>query len=158
MSSETLQNLASIVGIVEAVFFIISVLFIWIQIRESNRLARSANLQALSDLTSPIFFQLGQDRQTAEIWVKGSTAFATLDEVDQFRYIQLISGWLIIHENMFYQYHNGLLDRSIYQSWEVQLEDFVKRMNLSIHWEKEFKPFFMTEFGDEVERILSSAP
>jgi hypothetical protein len=154
MPSETLQNIASVVAIIEAIFFIISVLFIWIQIRESNRLARSANLQSLSDLTSPFFFQLAQDRQTAEIWVKGSKQFDTLDEVDQFRYIQLLSSWLIIHENMFYQYQNGLLDRTIYQSWEVQLEDFVKRMNVASHWNTEFKPFFMTEFGDEVERIL----
>jgi hypothetical protein len=155
MSSDALQTVASIFSIVEAVFFIVSVFFIWLQIRESNRLARSANLQSLSDLTSPFLLQLGQDRATAEIWITGSTHFDTMDEVDQFRYIQLLSGWLIIYENMFYQHQNGLLDHRIYRSWEVQLRDFVERMRLASHWEKEFKPFFMTEFGEEVERILA---
>jgi hypothetical protein len=156
MSSETLQNIASIVGIVEAIFFIISVFFIWLQIRERNRLTRVANTQALVELTSPYLTLLAQDREAAGLWVNGAKNYDTMDEVDRFRYIQLLAGWLIIHENVFYQHQNGLLDQKIYQSWEVQLQDFIRQRKIGLLWEKEFKAFFQTDFQKQVEGILAA--
>ncbi len=78
----------------------------------------------------------------AELWVNGAKNYATMDEVDQFRYIQLLAWWLILQEDVFFQYHSGLLDKKSYQSWEVQLQDFVQRVRLGLFWEKEYKRFF----------------
>lgn len=151
----TLQTLTSIVSIVEAVFFVISVLFIWLQIRERNRLARIANTQSLVELTSPYLILVAQDREVAAFWAHGAKNYDTLDEVDRVRFVQLLAGWLIIHENVFYQYQNGLLDQKIHQSWEMQLRDFIHGRQLGLIWEKEFKVFFQPDFQKQVERILA---
>src|SRR5687767_10087993 len=120
----SLQVVASIVTIIQGIFFVISVFFIWYQIRERNRLTRAANNQALVELASPFLLQLSQDRYLAELWVNGTKNYDTMDAVDQFRYIQLLAWWLILHENAYFQYRSGLLDKKTYQSWEIQLQDF----------------------------------
>src|SRR5262245_278295 len=110
MSSVQLQLLVNIVTIIQGIFFILSVFFIWYQIRQNNRLTRAANTQSLVQLSAPFLIQLSQDRKLAELWVHGTKDYATMDEVEQFRYQQLLFWWLIHHENIYYQYHNGLVD------------------------------------------------
>jgi hypothetical protein len=109
MTSAELQALASVVSIIQTTFFILSVFFIWYQIRESNRLTRAANTQRLVELASPFLIQLSQDRNLAELWINGTKNYETMDEVEQYRYLQLLFWWLILHENIYYQYHNGVV-------------------------------------------------
>jgi hypothetical protein len=156
MSSTDLQSLANLAIIVQTVFFIISVLFIGHQIREQNRLTRAANTLSLVNVSSPYYLQLSQDRKLAELWINGTRDFEILDEVDQFRYIQLISGWLTHHENVYYQYRNGLLDKTIYQAWEADLQHFVRRVQLGLFWDRHYKRFFQTEFQAKIEALLKS--
>jgi hypothetical protein len=156
MSSTDLQTLANIAIIVQTVFFIISVLFIGYQVRERNWLARAANTLSLVEVSSPFYLQLSQDRQLAELWVNGAKNFDKLDEVDKFRYIQLVSGWLTHHENVYYQYRKGLLDRTIYQAWEADLQHFVRQTQLAFFWEKEHKRFFQSEFQAKIEALIQN--
>jgi hypothetical protein len=51
MAGNFLGYLASIATIVEAVFVVVSVLFIWQELRENTRLARSASTQAMVELS-----------------------------------------------------------------------------------------------------------
>lgn len=157
MSSTELQSIANIAIIIQTIFFVISVFFIGYQIRERNRLTRAANTQALVEVSAPFLLQLSQDRNLAELWVNGANDYDTLDGVDQFRYTQLIAWWLIHHENAFYQYRKRLLDDTIYHAWQVDLQDFVRRSQLGLFWEKEHKRFFQTEFQQEIERLIRLA-
>lgn len=155
MASAELQALTSMATLIQTMFFVISVLFIWYQIREHNRLTRVANTQTLVELAAPFLMQLSQDRDMAELWVKGTKNYDTMDEVDQFRYLQLLAWWLILHENIFYQYHSGLVDEKMYhQGWEIQLQDFVRRVQIGLFWEKEFKHFFRVEFQQQIEKMI----
>jgi hypothetical protein len=156
MSVSDLQTMANIAVIVQTLFFIVSVFFIGYQIRERNRLTRAANTQALVEVASPFLLQLAQDRNLAELWVNGAKHYDTMDEVEQFRYTQLTAWWLIHHENAFYQYRKGLLDKTIYHAWEVDLSDFVRRAQLARFWEKEHRRFFQAEFQQEIEKLIQS--
>ena len=98
----TLSDWASIASIVQGVFVIISIAFIWFQLRENTRLTRASNTQTLVDLSSPFNLQLIQDREMARLWVQGASNYDTLDEIDKYRYYSLIAWWLILHENIFY--------------------------------------------------------
>ena len=154
MSSAELQALATIAGIIQTIFFILSVFFIWYQIREHNRLTRAANTQSLVALSSPFLLQLSQDRKLAELWVNGTKNYETMDEVEQFRYLQLLFWWLILHENIYYQYHNGLVDEKIYQGWKRELQEFIRAKRIDLFWNKDMKPFFRTEFQQAVEKMI----
>jgi hypothetical protein len=154
MSLVDLQLLASIVSTIQGIFFIISVFFIWYQIRQSNRLSRAAYTQSLVEMAAPFLLQLSQDRQLAELWVNGTKNYETMDEVERFRYQQLLFWWLIHHENIYYQYHNGLVDERLYQGWKIELHEFIRAKRIGVFWEKDMKRFFRTEFQQAVETMI----
>ncbi len=154
MSSAGLQALTTIATLIQTLFFIISVFFIGYQIREHNRLTRAANTQSLVALSAPFLLQLSQDRNLAELWVNGTKHHETLDDVEQFRYIQLLFWWLNLHENIYYQYQSGLVDQQIYQGWQVELRNFIREKQIGLFWDKEMKRFFRTEFRQLVEKLI----
>ena len=68
----TLSDLASIAIIVQGLFFIISIVLVWYQLRENTKLVRVANTQKLVELSTPFNFQLAQDRGLAELWLQAT--------------------------------------------------------------------------------------
>lgn len=149
----TLEQLAHIATIIQVLFFIISVYFIWREVHENSKLTRATNIRSLVDLSSPINLQLVQDRQMAELWITGAKKYAGMDEVDQYRYDTLLSWWLILHENIYYQHEQGLLDSRMYAAWSRDLEDLVRRQNLGQLWDK-MKGLYAPEFAYHVSQVV----
>jgi hypothetical protein len=79
----SLSDWANIAIIVQGVVIIVSLGFVFYQLRENARLTRAANTQKLVELTSPFALQLMQDRSTAELWVHGAHMWDTMDHVDR---------------------------------------------------------------------------
>jgi len=154
MSPTDLQFLTNISIILQGIFFIISVFFIWYQIREHNRLSRIANTQSLIEIASPFLMQLSQDQKLADLWVNGSKRFDAMDEVDRFRYQQMLFWWLILHENIYYQYHSGLVDEQMYQGWQTELQEFIRAKRIGLFWDRDMKRFFRAEFQQQVEELI----
>jgi hypothetical protein len=138
------------------VFVVISVVFIWHEIRQGNKLTKAANVQALTELSSPFNMQLIQDRQLAEFWYKGANQFDTMDETNQQRYTGLVTWWLILHENIYYQYTKGLIDEDFYAGWSRDLEIFVKMHNLGRHWES-MRNYYQDAFAKHVNELIQKA-
>jgi hypothetical protein len=148
----TLSNIASIATIVEALFVMISVYFIWRELHENVKLARALNNQALVEISAPFNMQLIQDRSMAELWVFGTKKYADMDDVDRYRYHSLLIWWLILHENIYYQYVGGLLDRGTYMAWDADLDGFVRTKKLWLYWE-DMKSNFQADFASHVSEI-----
>ena len=154
MSATELQALASVSTIVQSIFFLVSVFFIWYQIREHNRLTRAANTQSLVALSSPFLLQLSQDRNLAELWVNGTKNFDTMDGVERFRYQQLLFWWLILHENIYYQYQSGLVDEQMFRGWQTELQGFIRDKRIDLFWDGEMKRYFRADFRRNVEELI----
>lgn len=154
MLAPTIELLAHIAVIVETVAFIVSVYFIWLQIRESNRLTRKANNRTSFELASPYLMQFVQDRAVAELRLQGARNYDALDEVDQYRYLLLLFWWLILQDDIYYQYQNGLIDTKMYQGWSHQLSQFIHENHLAVHWDSEIKPYFRPDFQALIEQKL----
>ncbi len=146
-------DLADIATIAEAIFVIISVIFIAVQTWQTKRLAKTANTQSLVEISAPFNLQLIQDREMAEFWVKGAELEADMDEVDRYRYRSLLVWWLILHENIYYQRKQRLLDDKTYAPWKADLEQFVIEHHLETRWGK-MRKNFQVEFADQVQMII----
>ena len=153
-SAIELQAFTNVVSIIQAVFVIVSVFFIWYQIRERNQVNRAAVTQSLVQLSSPFLIQLSQDRKLADLWVNGTKNYDRMDEVDQYRYQQLLFLWLILHENIYYQHENGFVDEKLYEGWKVELDEFIRGKQIGLFWDKDMKRFFRTEFQHAVEDVI----
>jgi hypothetical protein len=97
--------------------------------------------------------QLIQDRESAELWVRGAFEYEHLDDVDKYRYQMMLYWWLIFHENVFYQRQNNLLDKHIYASWAYDLRNFAEKQRLASHW-PELRPSFQMEFRRHIDHII----
>ena len=112
VKSISLSDLASIATIVGTLSIPLSAIFIWVQLRQQTQLARAANTQTLVELASPFNLQLIQDPKMAEYWVQGAAKYDSYSEVEKYRYKSLLIWWLILHENIYFQWEKGLLDDS----------------------------------------------
>src|SRR5262245_6729404 len=151
---------STIATIVQSGVVIVSLIFIWRQVQLQTKqlnfqtdLAKAANTQALVSLSSPFNISLIQHPQIAKLWIEGAEDFESYGKIDRFRYETLLFWWLILHENVYYQKHKGLLDEVIYAAWEYDLRHFIKRQNLQLHWDG-LKNLFQQEFRDHVGQVI----
>jgi hypothetical protein len=151
----TLVDLGNISLMIGALVAVLSVVLLFRELRENNKLTRAANTQALVELSAPFFMGLIQDRKMAELYVLGSKEGAEMDEVDRYRYRSLVSWWLVFHENAFYQWRNGLLDAHSYKPWANDLNVFLRQQNVAEHW-KEMKILFQDEFARHVTALIDA--
>ncbi len=145
----TLQDLANLSLVVGGIVAVLSVLILFKELRENNKLTRAANTQALVELSAPFYMGIIQDRKLAELYVRGGKETGQMDEVDRYRYRSLVSWWLVFHENAYYQWRNGLLDAHSYKPWANDLDVFLRQQNVAVHW-KEMKGLFQDEFAKYV--------
>ena len=154
------QKAQAIATIVQTLVVVISLYFIWRQLQQQTKLvtqqtdlARIANVQSLVGLSSPYNLELIKDRDVARFWVEGAEKFETYDEVDKFRHQQLLTWWLILHENVFYQKQKNLLDEDIFATWSRDLKLFIEKHQLERYWPK-LQALFQAEFGQYVDRLI----
>lgn len=150
----TLSDLASIAIIVQGIFFIVSIILVWYQLRENTKLVRVANTQKLVELSTPFNFQLAQDRGLAALWLQATEHFDELDEIDQSRYFNLLTWWLMLHENIYHQWRNKLIEEDTFISWTRDLEFYVRRQQLGNHWPR-LNEYFEVSFAEHVTAIIA---
>ena len=146
----TLNELASWSTIIQTIFVVISLLFIWRQLRQSTELAKAANVQALVEQAGSFNSMLIQDKEIAQLWYSHGKNFKTVSDAQRYR--ELMVQWLIFHENVYYQHNNGLLDDRLYQSWREELKYFVHVQNLGVVT-SDFELFFPSGFGKHIMEL-----
>lgn len=145
----SLTDLANISTIAQAVLVIISLGFIWYQLRQSTKLAKAANSQALVEHAAAFNAMLIEHKELAELWYLFGKTEAFSDAASVVRYRELLVQWLIFHENIYYQWRKGLLDSEIYNSWLEDLKFTVNNHNLALV-SKDVRIFFPGKFGDHI--------
>ena len=149
----SLSDLASMAIIVQGLLFVFSIGLVWYQLRENTKLVRVANTQKLVELSTPFNLQLAQDRGLAELWQKATLHFDELDDIDKSRYFNLLTWWLMLHENIYHQWRNKLIEEDTFSSWTRDLEFYVSRQQLGNHW-TQLNSFFEASFAEHVTAII----
>src|SRR6266487_4422542 len=159
----TLSDVANIATIVQGVVVIVSLIFIVVQLKltryelqQNVNLTKAANVQHLAELSLPFKLQLIQDRQVAKLWVHGAKKWDAMDEVDQLRYHYLVGLWLLIHENIYIQKENRLLDEKAYEPWDKELRKFVVEQDIKRHWRDSIDTwgnFYQEKFAKHIDTI-----
>ena len=142
-----LEKVATFASIAESLFVVVSVVLIVVQLRKQTELARAANAQSMFELSSPFNLGLIQDRDFARLWVQGPD---TANPIDVFRYESLITWWLLLHENIFFQWKRGLLDDEAYLPWEKDILDFLGHPKVRCVWPR-IRKFYQTGFVNHIE-------
>jgi len=145
----SLSDLASLAIIIQGFLFVVSIALVWYQLHENTKLVRAANTQKLVELSVPFNLQLAQDRALMELWWQATQRFDELDEIDKARYFNLLTWWLTLHENIYHQWRNKLIDQETCSSWTRDLEYYAQTQHLSNHW-PQLKDYFESSFAEHV--------
>lgn len=154
----TLAELANISTIAQAILVIISLGFIWYQLKQSSELAKAANSQALVEHAASFNALLIENSELADLWYGFGRTFP--DVTAERRYRELLVQWLIFHENIYYQWRRGLLDSEVYNCWLSDLKFTVNNHNLEIV-AKDVREVFPGKFGNhvmELKAIVAAPP
>src|SRR5262249_33279256 len=149
-----LKELADVATILGSLSLVISVIVLILEIRETNRLARASNAQAMVEISGPFYLMMVQDRSLAELFARSADGYEELDEIDRRRYGRLLVWWLIFYENIYYQRKQKLLDRHTFKPWWRDLQVFLRDQNVAQHWEG-LKDLFQEEFASHVTELIA---
>ena len=138
----TLNDWAAVSTIAQAILVVISLGFIWYQLRESTKLAKAENVRALVEQAAAFHAPLYQDGQLGELWYTFGRKFR--DDTEKLKYHEMIVQWLLFHENIYYQHSQGLLAEEIYQSWLVDLKATMGEHNTDLI---DIKGLFPGQYG-----------
>jgi hypothetical protein len=151
-----LEDWARLATIVGAFAIPISALALWYPLHFQQRLAQVANAQVLTGLAASLNLQLVQDKEVAKYWLEGPAQFDSYGELDRFRYTQLLTWWLLLHENVFIQHENGLLEKGTYSAWQSDLAKFIADHQLAKHWPA-LQSGFDRKFADHIQSLVAIA-
>jgi hypothetical protein len=149
----TLQDWANLSIVLQGVFIPISLLFVLFQLYKQTQLTRASNAQALVQISSPFYLLLIQAPNAVELWLHGAERFDSLNEIERSQYMAVITWWLLLHENIFHQSQMKLIEQKMYDSWERDLEHFLRHHRLGSRWEK-LRGYYHSDFAGHVDRLV----
>jgi hypothetical protein len=130
-----LERLSWVGTILQTFALIISLYFIYRQIKQQNDLTKAANAQSLVELASPFTLEVMQNPVMSKLWFNNVQNSSEYKDVDDYRYILLLRWWLTFYENIYQQNRLGLLRPEVYKAWDEDLKLFIKRRNILKYWD-----------------------
>ena len=146
---EEAAHLASIVGVVVGV---VSLWFVYGELRQQTQIIKAGNSQALVELTHPFNLELAKDPEFSKLWERGTANYTDLNEDERPRYLRLWVMYLNVLENAYYQRQMGLIEERFYATWENDLAR--NRKPLKEVW-PDLKDLVSLEYAQHVDRILN---
>ena len=128
----SLQDLANISQTGQTVLVIVSLGFIWHQLKEGVRLAKSENARSLAEQAEAFNSLSVQNADLAKLGYSYGQMLENWNEVDRLRYREMLLQRLIFHEYVYYQRKHKLLDDEIYHSLSAYLERIVQQHSFDI--------------------------
>ena len=90
MNWEAIGAAAEIIG---ATAVVISLLYVAVQIRQSNRESQSSTAWAITNSLNNFAGRITANSDLASVWTRGLEDFNALDDMDQERFVVLIAEW-----------------------------------------------------------------
>lgn len=158
MNSKKFREWLEILGIFGV---IASLLFVGLEMRQSQKIALSAAYQARSDSSMVIRMAAVESEalQSANGKLRLGQAFEDLSPEELSAVLALMSGNMIYLENMHYQYVNGFISEEHWQTNRAELQQLLGRNS---EWRQGafedcrfFRDSFCAEIKGAVERIES---
>ena len=153
----TLADLANIGELFGGVAVVASLVYLAIQVRQSNRTIRTSTLQANTALWTSFFSALA-DPKIAEAYTVGMVGKEDIDPIHFAQFFLLCRGMFVAFENQFFQYCEGTIDDETYKGYERSISSqMLVFPGFRIWWEQNREVFSPT-FALHVDQMISDVP
>ena len=90
MNWDAVSAIAEILG---SIAVVVTLIYVAIQIRQSNRESQSSTAWAITNSLNEFAGRITSDTELASVWNRGIADFNALDDTDQERFVILIAEW-----------------------------------------------------------------
>lgn len=143
------------IGTVAHIGVVAGIVFLALEVDQSNRLARAQTRNDVAASVSSLLQNYVSDPSLIELWTRAHEAYDTLDAIERQRIYFLLALQMRVWENIYYQYRAGVFD-----SDEFAVEREVWRQDVN---EGLFQAFYCSTQGQfaegfmlEIEALMSS--
>jgi hypothetical protein len=132
---------------------IISLLYLGIQIKRQSIENRFAAVHEYVNETNIFFGSAAENKEVAEIWVRGIENFDSLDKVEKARFLADLSRTFRSMEGLLYLYLRGRLDSTMWKGIDHSTRDLCKCAGVKKFWSMR-KHWYSDELNDYIDQYI----
>jgi hypothetical protein len=149
----SLSDLASIGSFVSAVAVVVTLVFLTLQMRQTNRNQRALMQQGRSTRLAESVLKMAESEMSAR-YMRGTVADRSMTEAEIWSYLQMVMAQHINWEDSFLQHRAGLLDAVSWSTDAAALRRTCMFPGSRAIW-RLVGPNFGASYGAYVDRLLS---
>ena len=113
---------------------VVSLLYLGVQIKRQNIESRFAAVHELVNETNIVFGSAAENKEVAEIWLKGIENFDSLDNVEKVRFLGDLSRTFRSTEGLLYLKLRGRPDPKVWKGMDQSTRDLCKCSGVKSFW------------------------
>lgn len=153
----TLDQIANVAEVIGTIIVVITVIYLTIQIRQTNKALRSNTAQATHDSVSMGYVTLATDGDLNRIFRKGCSDPSELTEDELGQFIAFWTFTMFATQNWFYQRATQALDEELTESWLRSIGAALQTPGFRFFWELRGYQF-SNDLQIHVEELLAKPP
>ncbi len=150
-----LSELASVAEIIGAVAIIVSLIYVGVQVNDSTRSVRSATANETFAALSSWYSELGNNRESSEIFYHGMTDPDSLTPEELFQFVMNVNGIFLQYQAVYYLSQEGTLDVELRDSIINTMLGLREQPGFLLYWGQRGN-LFKADFRRAIDEILDS--
>lgn len=122
---------------VQTVAVAAGLVFVNVQLRDSRRMAKGSAYQSWLDTILAFFMSLADNEGLSQLYWKGRKDITTLNEAEVSQFFYLCVTYFTLIENLYVQYDQGLIPKSVFLPWQYGFADGLKGSGFMEYWRLE---------------------
>ena len=153
----TLENIYFISQTIAVALILMSLLAIWVQMRQAHDLARVESSRSMWMYVSEVMTSLVDDSEKAAFFHKSLYGTGKMTDAEKTRFYLLMSSLLVMFENGHALHRKGMIEAHFWPRMRQSLRDFIAPPRAQRWWEIARKRSFSESkiFVEEVDAILA---
>ena len=150
-----LDQLAKVTGICSALAIVIGAIYASIELRNNTRAVRAAAFQQVINSFAQISFEIANNRDLVELFLRGAKDFKSLNEVDRAQFSFMLLSFLRRAENVLFQSSSHVLSNEHWPGIRSSVAAILTPHGSRDCWVA-IKDRFNPEFQGFVDSLLSA--
>jgi hypothetical protein len=128
-------SISDISSIIQAIGVVISLLYVAVQIRGSNKAIKGATYHSIISTYAEIEARITQEPEATRIYQLGCEDPEALTKEEALRFKEIVCSIFNFYENIHYQYINDLLEEPLWASWCNYMRIKLQYPGIAKYWE-----------------------
>ena len=131
-----LDQIANIAEISAAVLVVASLIYVGRQLKQNTQSMRLETVQAIVAEWNSWYDMITPNKELVDVYYRGVLDFHSLDKTEQLQFILMTTRIFRTFNELYFQWHEGMMDQTIWNSWLAQFNDAMKTPGWQEAWSR----------------------